>query len=412
MPSEATFSYSTAPLPIKPRKQKYREASEDGPLPIGIDPRVVRGNTHALARNIATFRSNDDSKANTNKSKSAKSNQIHSNERASNRPTYIFDVQPFVSADIDLSSYLVDNAPSKKITISIETQSDAFKDPVIPTKPFIPRKTGIDKETQIEDLTELFDFDAEVVPMLEVLVHKTIEQALFEIQSEAELYSIEEEVKQQQEAKQAEIEWTRSKENEFREEVVTKDKLRRDRELIVADQRSVRLRVAGTQAMRQLLPSMLAEIEGEMFAEGHWLVAPVEEMRNETLPVMLRDAKDCLDQYVSAQLLLDELLLEAQQAFDALPEYIPKPVRKITIKIVLQAENFGTAADIVLKPMVVQEGHTVRSVEARIEAELSSRKIKLTVPQQGFLSKALGRNLPLDESLVSIAFPDNIQLTI
>ena len=56
MPSEATFSFSTAPLPIKPRK-KYREHIEDeSPLPLSSDPRVVRGNTYSLARNVAAIK--------------------------------------------------------------------------------------------------------------------------------------------------------------------------------------------------------------------------------------------------------------------------------------------------------------------------------------------------------------------
>ena len=36
-------------------------------------------------------------------------------------------------------------------------------------------KTGVDAATQVED-GELFDFDAEVEPILEVLVGKTLEQ--------------------------------------------------------------------------------------------------------------------------------------------------------------------------------------------------------------------------------------------
>ena len=47
-------------------------------------------------------------------------------------------------------------------------------------------KIGVDVETQIES-GDLFDFDFEVEPILEVLVGKTLEQGLMEVMEEEEL---------------------------------------------------------------------------------------------------------------------------------------------------------------------------------------------------------------------------------
>jgi radial spoke head protein 3 len=65
------------------------------------------------------------------------------------------------------------------------TQTDAFLDRA-PSPLYIPRKSGLDAATQILE-GELFDFDYEVTPILEVLVGKTIEQALMEVHEEEEL---------------------------------------------------------------------------------------------------------------------------------------------------------------------------------------------------------------------------------
>jgi len=54
------------------------------------------------------------------------------------------------------------------------TQTDAFLNRP-PTPRFVPPKSGTDAATQIEN-GELFDFDMEVEPLLEVLVGKTLEQ--------------------------------------------------------------------------------------------------------------------------------------------------------------------------------------------------------------------------------------------
>ena len=51
---------------------------------------------------------------------------------------------------------------------------------------FIPMRDSVDAETQIA-AGDLFDFDLEVEPILEVLVGKTLEQGMIEVMEEEEL---------------------------------------------------------------------------------------------------------------------------------------------------------------------------------------------------------------------------------
>lgn len=86
--------------------------------------------------------------------------------------------------DIQTDAYLeelTDIVPEDDAT----TQTEAFIDRP-PTPLFMPQKSGIDAETQIEP-GDLFDFDFEVEPLLEVLVGKVLEQGLMEVQEEEEL---------------------------------------------------------------------------------------------------------------------------------------------------------------------------------------------------------------------------------
>ena len=69
--------------------------------------------------------------------------------------------------------------------VDCETQTDAFE-PLPPPAPYVPKKTGVDVATQV-DLSELFDFDREVGPVLDVIVSKTLEQARMEVEEEEEL---------------------------------------------------------------------------------------------------------------------------------------------------------------------------------------------------------------------------------
>lgn len=53
----------------------------------------------------------------------------------------------------------------------------------------MPKKTGIDKITQIEDY-DLFNYDEEVQPILNVLLSKSVDQAILEVEEEQEIDSI------------------------------------------------------------------------------------------------------------------------------------------------------------------------------------------------------------------------------
>jgi len=76
---------------------------------------------------------------------------------------------------------LFDKPPDR----AIDVQTDFYIDRP-PTPRFMPSKNGLDVETQIWD-GDLFDFDVEVEPILQVIVGKTLEQSRMEVLEEEEL---------------------------------------------------------------------------------------------------------------------------------------------------------------------------------------------------------------------------------
>lgn len=90
-------------------------------------------------------------------------------------------------ADIQTDAYL-EELTDRFIEFEAETQTDFLIDrPASPM--FMPAKIGVDAKTQIYD-GDLFDFDREVEPILEVLVGKTLEQSMMEVLEEEELMEI------------------------------------------------------------------------------------------------------------------------------------------------------------------------------------------------------------------------------
>merc|ERR1712054_735828 len=86
--------------------------------------------------------------------------------------------------DVQTDAYL-EEVSDKVPEHDVETQTDEFLDrPASPL--FVPIKTGVDKDTQILE-GDLFDFELEVEPILDVLVGKTLEQSMMEVMEEEEL---------------------------------------------------------------------------------------------------------------------------------------------------------------------------------------------------------------------------------
>ena len=165
------------------RRPKYRE-SKTGNLM--YDRRVMRGNTYG---GIVVPGA---------KELGGSSVQGSSPGRPRRRRKYIrpeadsiFNIRPEVERreGIDLSQFLVskeDALNDARVEVHVQSQTDKLDD-LPPPAPYVPRKTGVDVSTQIEPEDNLFKFDLEVEPILEVLVGKTLEQSLIEVQEEEEL---------------------------------------------------------------------------------------------------------------------------------------------------------------------------------------------------------------------------------
>lgn len=191
--ASATYSFASRPQPVAGSRKKYREPNEDitqfrdlKETCITFDKRVHRGNTYSqhvqnamrdALRDAALLEEQTFAPAKKTRRKPARPNEPK-----------IFD-QPLPEPDrppVDLTKHLV--APEEKTVIQVETadtQTDEFL-PEEPPEAYVPQKTGIDACTQVED-GELFKFDDEVEPILDVIVGKTLEQALMEVDEEYEL---------------------------------------------------------------------------------------------------------------------------------------------------------------------------------------------------------------------------------
>lgn len=223
-----------------------------------------------------------------------------------------FDIQinPKSRIPINLSFFLVDQAIQDVKTKEALTQTEKFVP--FPTaesaqgavgrhrnekvesndRKFVPKKTGRDQGSQV-DVTKLINFEQEARPIVTVIVTKTIEQALWEVENEREL---EEMQKVKEQHYEANAKKTLQKQEEFIEKEVEQINAKYIRisqavELDNTNFKNEQRKEDGEGAINIMLPDStiaeqcLAEFESRKRAERtediefarEWLISKTEE---------------------------------------------------------------------------------------------------------------------------------------
>lgn len=434
MPTNNIFSYSSNPLPIKPNKKKYKD--DEANLTLMSDPRVIRGMVStSLKKPINNNNNNNNTNNEINKLKTKTKSLKYDKDRENNeelesepiiRPghsTYYYDVRPLVQDNIDVSRYLIEDSSRSKPQSKVnETQTDEFKERP-DTPEYIPRKTGVDRSTQVEDTSELFIFDEEVQPMLHVIVSKTIEQSLFELEREEELKNLEAEIEKYHYSKLIEAQWIRKREEETIADTCIKDLALKGMKEKHAAENAVRSKVASRQTMLQIIPNMIDEITSELFENGTWRQPGQDYITNEFLPNIYSEIRNRSALYENVQEILDEILWEANQKEIILPPKIekkqssPQISPRTVLKLILPKSRLGTDEDVQIGPIPIGPNDSVKTLEEKIQEQLNEYEIDIsTIKLRGYIAAAMGYNnsmelnpeIPLDR----VKLPHNLNIFV
>lgn len=172
-------SFATAPQPVGARTAKYRSDGTGGNMM--HDKRVVKGSTYS------SLVQPQQDMAEVQKQREAQRRRLMRANQTKKQPEAVEPVMGRKHMDIQTDSYL-EELTERTVEFEAETQTDFLLDRP-PSPLFMPAKIGVDVDTQIL-AGDLFDFDQEVEPVLEVLVGKTLEQSMMEMLEEEELESL------------------------------------------------------------------------------------------------------------------------------------------------------------------------------------------------------------------------------
>ncbi|KAJ3045817.1 Radial spoke head protein 3 [Rhizophlyctis rosea] len=211
---------------------------------------------------------------------------------------------------IDVQTDLYLEELSDKIPEAIAaTQTDAFLDRA-PSPLYIPQKSGVDVATQVYE-GELFDFEYEVQPILEVIVGKTVEQALLEVHEEVELEVLRKhqlEYETLRNAEQAEVQRLEDAERRRTEE---KERRLAEQIRILKEQQEVAEKIAARAFAQSYLSNLVPSVFDSLSTNGYFYDVVEKEVETMFLPWLWTEVEKGVGVRNTARVLVDDLLRNA-----------------------------------------------------------------------------------------------------
>ncbi|XP_022593577.1 radial spoke head protein 3 homolog [Seriola dumerili] len=306
-----TYTFSSRPRPVENRS-KYREPpSEQTHSNYGnimYDRRVVRGNTYA--QHIIPTTAHPDPAEILRQQEIRRRAIARRRAREHLKPKTPEALQGRKHIDVQTDLYL-EELSDVIVATDIECQTEAFLDkPATPL--FIPAKSGKDAETQIEE-GELFDFDREVQPMLEVLVGKTIEQSLLEVMEEEELACLRAQQRAFEELRNNELaEVHRLQEQERRHSEEKERRIAQQKE-VMKKERETAEKIAARAYTQQYLADLLPAVFTSLRSHGYFYDPVEKDIETDFFPWLMDEVNNSLEKRYIAREMLDTIIHDVTQ---------------------------------------------------------------------------------------------------
>ncbi|XP_032992457.1 radial spoke head protein 3 homolog B-like [Lacerta agilis] len=306
----ATYSYSNRPRAL-PGRQRYRtsidanETEEEAYHYANLmyERRVVRGNTYAL--HILPWSSEPDPLELQRQREAQRKALARRRARDQLRTRTPDPLEGRRHVDVQTELYLEELA-DRIIEVDMECQTDAFLDrPATPL--FIPAKTGRDVATQIWE-GDLFDFDIEVRPMLEVLVGKTIEQALLEVMEEEELADLRAHQYAYHELRCAELAEVQRLEEQERRHREEKERRKKQQLEFLQKEKETSEKIAARAFAQRYLSDLIPSVFGSLRQSGYFYDPVERDIETGFFPGMMSEIEEIMENRVLGRTIADNLI--------------------------------------------------------------------------------------------------------
>jgi len=315
MEAPQAFMYASEPqaVPTKRTRAKYRESSEVDDLTLSnnimLDRRVVRGNTYAAQ--VVTQNATQEMERLRSENERAMKRELQRRKReAGKAPRTPPPVDGRVHMDVQTETFL-EELTDRPIEVDADTQTEAFLDRP-PSPLFVPAKSGVDKGTQI-DTDQVFNFDAEVKPILEVLVGKTLQVSMLEVMEEEELAAIRKRQDEFEQMRNAELMEVQRLEAEATRRFAEKQRRIKQEKERTRLQQELKEKVAARSFAKSYLSELHSNVFDALEETGHFYDPVRKEVSDDFLPWLMDSVVTEVDSVQTAHALADDLLTVALQ---------------------------------------------------------------------------------------------------
>lgn len=317
--AQGTYTFASQPRAVQQRK-KYRdtdqrkqqqfqvEGNKDGTDQYGnimYDRRIVRGNTYA--QHTLPAHAQPDPIEVQRQQENRRRAIARKRAKDQLRPRSPEAVDGRKHMDVQTELYLEELSDRIEET-DADCQTDAFLDRP-PSPLYIPAKTGVDVQTQILE-GELFDFDIEVKPILEVLVGKTVEQSLLEVMEEEELANLRQQQREFEELRNAEIvEQQRLEEQERRHREEKERRMKQQRDILRKEKETAE-KIAARAFAQSYLSDLVPSVFGTLSDNGYFFDPVERDVEQGFMPWLMSEVTVNLEKATLGRTMLDSILRE------------------------------------------------------------------------------------------------------
>eukprot|EP00755_Sulcionema_specki_P010967 Sspe_Gene.7266::Locus_2458_Transcript_1_1_Confidence_1.000_Length_1193::g.7266::m.7266 len=312
-------SYTFQQKPQGVGRGKYRDPGTTAPVAVNIhhDKRVVKGNTYAaqvLPLSAQQELAMAEKEAERQRRRIAADHRRKKQEQRK-RSITPEPVEGRKHIEIQTEQYL-EELTDKVDETTAETQTDPMLDRP-PTPKFVPFKSGRDAESQIEE-GDLFDFDFEVQPILEVMVGKTLEQAMLEVMQEEELENMrQQQLEFEQKRKEEAIETQRLEAAE-RRKFEEKERRKKQEQERLRRERVTREKLASRMFSKNFLHNLENRVFARLEDEGWFYDAVEREVETEFMPWLMEATEGHLQKMRRTRNIVDELVKASLKKVDVM----------------------------------------------------------------------------------------------
>ncbi|XP_052025657.1 radial spoke head protein 3 homolog isoform X2 [Apodemus sylvaticus] len=309
--ASGTYTYTSRPRAVACQRRRYRDSilqPVEEPLSYGnimYDRRVIRGNTYALPTGQVPGQPDPLELQRQQQARRRALARKRAQEQL--RPRTPEPVEGRKHVDVQTELYL-EEISDRIVEVDMECQTDAFLDRP-PTPLFIPAKTGKDVATQILE-GELFDFDLEVKPMLEVLVGKTIEQSLLEVMEEEELANLRASQYAYEEIRNVELAEVQRLEEQERRHREEKERRKKQQWEIVHKQSETSQKISARAFAQRYLADLLPSVFDSLRNSGYFYDPIERDIEVGFLPWLMNEVEKSMEHSMVGRTVLDMLIRE------------------------------------------------------------------------------------------------------